>query len=239
MFLDDRSDAPLYRQLSQLMRQRILSGEWKPDEKIPTEPELCAEYGISRMTVRLALEQLRNDGYIYRRQGRGTFVSLPKIDQHLSTSYSFTDGIEEMGGTIRKEILVWSREPAARPLAEKLNIPANGEVFRIERVLYCNETPFAVETSFIPVALCSALTRREVEEKGLYRTLDLFGIRPNTASETFEAILLDAKHQKLLKTAAVTPGFLVERLSFHDNLPVEYCQGYINGERVRYNVTLH
>ena len=90
------------------------------------------------MTVRLALEELRKDGFIYRRQGRGTFVALPKIDQRLSSFYSFTDEIKEMGYQIRKEILLWRKETADRYIAEKLQIAETQEIFKIERVLYCN-----------------------------------------------------------------------------------------------------
>lgn len=238
MMLDGRNDLPLYRQLSQLMRQKILSGEWKPDEKIPTEPELCKEYGISRMTVRLALDELRKDSFIYRRQGLGTFVSLPKIDLNLSSSYSFTEEVEGMGHTIRKDILLWSEELAGKFLAEKLQISPSDKIFKIQRVLYCNENPYAVETSHIPVRLCGDLSKSEVQKNGLYRSLEFYSIRPNSASEMFEATMLDQKHQKLLKTSQVA-GFLIHRLSFHDSLAVEYCEGYVNGERVRYNIALH
>lgn len=238
MTLSETSGIPLYRQLSQLLKDKILSGELAPKQKIPSEPELCSQYGISRMTVRLALEELRKDGYIYRMQGKGTFISLPKIEQRLSSFYSFTDDIEKMGYKISKDIIHWGKKKAGKGLSAKLMISPDDGIFVIERILYCNEHPFAVETSHIPVRHCASLTKELVAEKGLYRSLNSFGIYPNNATETFEAVILDSKHKTLLKTADIAPGFFVKRISFSSDMPIEYCEGYVNGESVKYNIIL-
>src|SRR5690242_1017993 len=66
---------PLYLQLSDILLQRILSGEWKPGANLPAEPDLCQEYGVARGTVRQALARLENEGYIRRERGHGTFVT--------------------------------------------------------------------------------------------------------------------------------------------------------------------
>ncbi len=238
MIINDKNGVPLYKQLDEILRNKILSGDWKPDTKIPTEPELCDAYKISRTTVRLALEELKKDGFIYRRQGKGTFVGHPKIDQRLSSFYSFTDEIQEKGYTIQKEILSWKEEKAGKYLGEKLNIFPSIEVYKIERILYCNGKPFVLETSYIPMSLCPGLERDFVMKNGLYNSLEYYGVRPNKALEMFEAIILDSRCQKIFKTSSLTPGFLVHRTSCHNDTPVEYCQCYLNGNLVKYNVEL-
>lgn len=241
MVLDIRSDVPLYKQLSKIMREKIRSGEWKTNEKIPTEPELCEEYGVSRMTVRLALDELRKDGSIIRRQGRGTFVSPPQINQQLSAFYSFTASPEHesAGYSIEKKILSWTVIEADELLQKKLCLAPKSQVYAIERLLYSNGTPFAVEISNIPVHLCPQLSESDVREHGLYASLDQFGIKPNSASETFEAVIVPPKYQKLLRTGSASPGMHVCRLAQHDNLIVEYCESLVNGNLVKYNIALH
>jgi len=87
--LDENSPVPLYHQLSRFLRERIERQEWKEGEKIPTELELCDEFALSRGTIAQALKELENEGLIYRKQGRGTFVKEKIITQDLSHFYSF------------------------------------------------------------------------------------------------------------------------------------------------------
>ncbi len=229
---------PLYRQLSQKMLERILNGEWAINSKLPSEAELCNTYGISRMTVRLALDDLQNKGYIARRQGIGSFVTKPKIEQHLASFYSFTDDIERMGYRIDKRVLRFAAASVSGIISEKLSLPPDSRVFIIERVHFCNQTPFAVESSYIPQYMCPALSLDLIEKNGLYRSLDLFDVKPDSAVETFESILLEGKYKDLLQLSGTPTGFLVNRIASHNGLPVEFCESYVSGEMVKYNVIL-
>lgn len=92
--LDEKSSIPLYSQLYQKMLENITSGLWQDGFKLPTEVELCQQYGVSRITVRMAMDKLNSQGYLYRKQGRGTFVTRPKIEQKLAYFYSFSDNID-------------------------------------------------------------------------------------------------------------------------------------------------
>lgn len=238
MTVNPKSERPLYKQLSELIRNKIVSGEWEANTKIPTEPELCSKYNLSRMTVRLALDELKNEGLIYRRQGKGTFVSQPKINQRLSSFYSFTDEIQKKGYSIQKNIISWEEKKSDKTLSEALNILPSTLVYKIERVLSCDKQPFALETSYIPVSLCPGLSQALVAENGLYNSLGKYGLRPDKAMETFESILLNSRCQRLLKTSKTVPGFFVHRTSYCNSCAIEYCECYVNGELVKYNVEL-
>src|SRR5690349_24938010 len=85
---------PRYYQLKEIIRERIMAGEWEPGALIPSERELCEQYGISRMTARQSITELVNEGYLYREQGKGTFVAQPKITQSLTTLTSFTEDMK-------------------------------------------------------------------------------------------------------------------------------------------------
>src|SRR5665647_3212360 len=87
----------LYFQLKEQLMSRIAMKEWNPGDKIPNEHALCHEYGVSRITVRQALTDLEREGYIIRKQGKGTFVTFPRIEQNLTSFYSFSDEFKKRG----------------------------------------------------------------------------------------------------------------------------------------------
>ena len=82
---------PRYYQLTEIIRERVRSGEWPPGTPIPSERELCEQYGISRMTARQSLTELVTEGLLYREQGKGTYVGRPKIAQQLLRLTGFTE----------------------------------------------------------------------------------------------------------------------------------------------------
>ena len=92
--LDDKAPVSLYYQLKEEMKEKIKAGEWPAEFKIPPERELCSIYGVSRITVRQALEDIKREGYIYSKQGRGTFVTRPKIELDLEKFYSFSEDMQ-------------------------------------------------------------------------------------------------------------------------------------------------
>ena len=96
--------------------------------------------------------------------------------------------------------------------------------------------PFAVESSHIPSRICPGVKKEDIEDNGLYKTLETYGLRPNVASEMIAAVIIEGDYQSLLKTLKGTPGFFVQRMSFSGALPVEYCECYVNGEVVKYNI---
>src|SRR5829696_7790201 len=113
---------PRYYQLKEIIRERIRSGEWATGSPIPSERELCEQYGISRMTARQSITELVNEGYLYREQGKGTFVAQPKITQHLSQLTGFTEDMEAR-----------AKHPAAQVLHQQM-IPADANLAAILQV---------------------------------------------------------------------------------------------------------
>ena len=91
------SPVALYYQLKSILAQKIMNNEWQVGDRLPSEFELCKEYGVSRITVRQALAELEKDGLIKRRQGVGTFVTVPKIEQQLTSFYSFSEEFRKRG----------------------------------------------------------------------------------------------------------------------------------------------
>lgn len=236
--LNEKAPIALYYQLKEILVEKIKSNEWEIDSKIPTERELCDLYKVSRITVRQALEELENEGFLYRKQGKGTFVTAPKIEQRLSNFYSFSEEIRNMGYTPDTKIIDFKIIASDEVIAKHFN--KNGaNLYCIKRLRLANNEPFAIETSYIPCDICPGLTAAEIAAKGLYNTMKTkYDLIPNEAIETFEAVIInpgDASHLNVNKNS---PGLLLERTTYANQRIVEFCHGIIRGDRYKYRVTL-
>jgi GntR family transcriptional regulator len=238
--LDETLPVSLYYQLKQIVIDKIKTGEWAVDSKIPTELELSEYYGISRATVRQALKELVAEGSLYRKQGKGTFVLPHKIEQRLNSFYSFSNEIRKLGYSPSTTILSFDLIEADSAIEAKLRLDGDLKVFRIHRLRLADEEPFAAETSYVPRRLYPGLTREAVGAQGLYTTMrSLAGYDLESATETFEAALLDAPQAKLLNVKRPAAGLYLERLTYHSAAEVaEYCSTFIRGDRYRYSILL-
>ncbi len=154
--LSRASVVPLYFQLQELLKEKIEAGAWSPDELIPSEPELCATYEVSRTVVRQALAILEQDGQIRRVRGRGTFVAAPKIEQRV-------------GGICRllltespaRELVVLDarEEPPSRRVADQLELGRDTRILRVMTLLRIAGAPVALFDSFFPTAEVGTLRR--------------------------------------------------------------------------------
>ena len=144
--LDRNGDIPLVYQLGQAIRERIVAGEYRPGQPIPTEDQLQKFYGVSRTTVRLALAKLVNEGYIRRQQGKGTFVNprglvakgkTKPFSRDMFGVKSTTQIILSAGLKVRTEVLHFARELPSEEVAEKLGTNGKDPVLHFERVRLC------------------------------------------------------------------------------------------------------
>jgi GntR family transcriptional regulator len=237
--LDEKAPTSLYFQLKEILVEKIKTHIWGVNQKIPTERELCELYRVSRITVRQALDELEKEGYLYRKQGKGTFVTVPKIEQSLQNFYSFSEEIKKMGGIPTTKVLDFLELAATDEIAEKLNINKASPVYSIKRLRMSNEEPFALEVSYIPRDICPGLTKEAVESKGLYNSiLELCGIYMEEAEESFEAILVDPISASYLNVSKNSAGLLLERLTKSKGTVIEYCNSLIRGDRFKYRVSL-
>lgn len=229
----------LYYQLKEIFIEKIEKKEWPLDEKIPTERELCDLYNVSRITVRKAIEELEKKGYIYRKQGKGTFVKSPQIEQRLTEFYSFSEEIRKMGMKTSMKILDFIIIESDENISSRLNINKGESVYSIKRLRLANDDTFALETSYIPCSLCPGLTSEDILLNGLYNALKIkYNIIPNEAVETFEAVLINKNDTAYLNIKNGQPGIKLERITKAGDKLVEYCESIIRGDRYKYRVVL-
>lgn len=234
--LDMAKDVPLYKQLSQILYHKIETGEWEYNHKIPTEPELCEMYKISRQTVRLAIDDLKNKGYVLKKQGRGTFVTHPKVEEKIF-SFRFCDN-DESATKQEKRVLSFKKIPAEKQVRKELGLEEGSEVFLVHRLFYNDGIPTTVNDSYIPVMLCPELSKEAIRENGLYHTLEQFGWKLNKASRLFEAVVIEGSVRELLGTPKNMAGFHIQRVTCAGETPVEFADSYMRGDMVQFSITM-
>lgn len=200
---------PKYRQLLQLLRTRILSGELPPGARLPTEDELIRRYGLARGTVRRALEQLAAEGLIATTQGSGSYVSA----RHPSAvPFRFT-GLEPPGTTFR--VLTREIVPASIPVAERLALPLGEPLIHIERQRLAGGIVVAYSERYLPRSLCPDLLEQDLAAQSIHDILVARSELPLLrAVFEVEAQLLGDGDAAALEAPPGTPAIVVTRLTY-------------------------
>ena len=239
--LTEGSGIPLYTQVVDRLTERISSGEYKAGDRIPPENQLCDFFGVSRITIRRAILKLVDDGLLYTKHGKGTFVLPRKIKRRLPKLYSFSEDMKELGLSPSSRILYQHVEVADADLAEQLKLPGyDKEVSCIRRVRFANEAPILIERTWIPHYLCPDLLADNFAEKSLYGTLtNKYHLELSRAEETYEVRLTSAEERRLLDCERNQPVFCIHRVAFRkDGVPVELTRAVGRGDRLRFSVQL-
>jgi len=239
--LTEDSNIPLYHQLKNIIKAQIITGAIQPGDKIPSESELGERYGVSRITVRQAINSLVQEGYLYRKQGVGTFVTSPKLRRRLPRLYSFTEDMRELGLEPSSQVLEQEVVEADEEMAEILKLsPGDTRVNRLVRVRLANGEPILLERTFIPYYLCPDLTTEDLERGSLYSLLrEKYNLLLDHAYETYEVAKIRKEEAKVLKCPVGLPAFVIERLTYlKTEVPVEWTKSVARGDRLRFTVRL-
>ena len=235
--VDPASPVPLYYQIREQLRRQILNGALQPGDRLPSESQICAECGVSRMTARMALTQLANEGLVVRKRGKGTFVAPPKATFHEFPSYlsSYTEIMGRLG--LQAGAQVRSREvvPAPPSVAEPLQIAPGDPVVRIVRVRYTDGEPMSLETSFYPHDRFPTLAELDLADRSIYRVLDeVYGVAPAYATDTIELSVAGPYEARELEVKEGIPIVLCSRVSYlKGDVPLEFTRTIHRGDRFR------
>jgi GntR family transcriptional regulator len=226
---------PLYHQVKTAILREIEAGRWKPDDRLPTENDWMARFRVSKITVRQALHELADLGYIRREQGRGTFVQRPPLDEGPRDLTSFTAEMRSHGLTARSRVLEHGVVPAPLEVASALTIAPDAPVFRLRRLRLADDAPMGLQTAFIAMALVPGIDRLSFADASLYQVLaHRYSLHPAGARETHQAVLVTPDDALLLRVAAGSPALAAERMtSLADGRPLEYVRSMMRGDRYR------
>lgn len=233
---------PLYQRLMELLQEEIDAGRLKPGDQVPSERELADQYSMSRMTVRHALTELVNEGILYRQQGKGTFVALPKIRQKLGGLTSFTEDMVSRGLRPGAHVLSVQVVPAPYRVRHALGLPddaAAAEVLRVERLRLADGEPMALEVTHLPLTRIHGLSGENLDNVSLYERLQQYGVVPNHATQTIEPAAADAALARVLKVREGALLLLLERTTYDQRgEAIEFVSSHYRGDRYRFMVEL-
>ncbi len=234
------SKIPLYYQLYEILYDQIQEGIWQPEDMLPTESELVERYNLSRATVRQAFEMLVNQGLVYRRQGRGTFVSRPAFEQNLNRIISFWEDMKQRG--LKPGTIVLSSELIQAPddVLESLEIEPGQELASLVRLRLADDEPLSMEHSLLVHDLCPGVLDQDYANNSLRKMLaDQYNIRIVSAKQTIRAVPATKQLAELLDIDVASPLLHIARISYAETgTPIEYLRINLRGDRYAFHTEL-
>jgi DNA-binding GntR family transcriptional regulator len=235
--LDRTSPVPLYFQVASRMEQLIEAGELPAGGRLENEIELAERLGVSRPTMRRAIQYLVERGMLVRKRGVGTQIVHPKVRRPVELS-SLHDDLTKSGQQPRTEIRSFHVEPAADHVAEMLGIEPGAEVTRFERLRFAGGEPLALMTNVVPVAVLP-MTREDLEVHGLYQLLRAAGHVPRMANQVVGARAATAAEARLLGDHNGAPVLTMTRTAWDAaGAGVEYGSHIYRASRYSFELTL-
>jgi GntR family transcriptional regulator len=200
---------------------------------IPSERQLSADFGVSRLTVRAALDELAREGYLVRRRGSGTYVQQPKISQEL-TMTSFSEDMRRRGMVPGSRTLSLRRELAGARLGRFLNVSPGTEIVVVKRLRLADGVSMAIETLHIPATVVPGLRAGDLEGSFYELLRSRYGIEIASATQTIEPTVTNEEESDALGVPLHSPAFLFERASRDaENRTLEFVHSIYRCDRYR------
>src|SRR5512140_522643 len=230
---------PIYVQIRESLRVEITQGILKRGQKLPSEQELASQFKVSRMTIRESIEDLVDEGLLYRRHGVGTFVAYPHLQRDHTRLTSFFDKAENEGLQIQAKLLKLEVIPAKPRVAEALDIPTGSHVIRVKTLRYANNVPITVHDAHMPHKLFPNLVNENLEVQHLWTLFEKAGHRVKRAIQRLEAREATKDVAALMKIKEGAPILFKERTVYADDgTPVEFTYCYNRGDIYSLTVAL-
>ncbi len=226
---------PRYVAIAEDLHDQIRGRHFAPGEYLPSEAALSQHYQVSRITVRKALERLRDELIVESRQGSGWFVAFRPLEQTLGSFGTIEEQLAEKGVTPRRKVLSSTRVTARGRLEEILG---SGEFLEVRRLNLVDEIPFARVTVWLPAAMAEGFSLRSFEEHSFYDLLSRSPLlrRPLvSARQTIAATAISARDAALLNVPTGSPALMCERITFDlAGLPVLFSEFVFPGSRTQF-----
>ena len=235
--VDRNSPVPLYFQVAQHLEYMIESGELATGTRLENEIDLADQLGLSRPTMRRAIEYLVGRGLLVRKRGIGTQVVHAKVKRQVELT-SLYDDLAKTRRDPSTRVVSFRTEPASDALALELGIPGGTEVYSFERVRYADAEPLALMRNHVPADLLR-LTSADLEAQGLYNLLRANGITLRIAKQSIGARAATAAEARALSEAKGAPLLTMERAAYDDHgRAVEHGNHLYRASRYSFDLTL-
>lgn len=230
----------MYFQIKESLKKYIKDNNLTSGDKLPSEKELMEIYKASRITIRRALEELEHEGYVTKSQGKGTFVSSPRIQNQLSYLSSFTEDMQSRGYTTFAKVLNNKIIKAPDNVAQSLQLDTNENVVLIERIRYANDKPLALESCYLSAGLFGDLIYEDFSMKSLNRTIETkYNIKFSYAEQFIGTEIAKKKLMQIFGIEKPIAILAMRRISYDEtNRPIQYTISRYRGDIYEYKVIL-
>ena len=228
---------PLYSQVKSILKKNIAEELYPVHENIPTEKELQEAFGVSRITVRKALDELLNEGYIERQRGKGTVV-LPQgiIEENLHSDKSFTEDMKSRGLIPGTKVSRLREVRASGAIAEGLDLEQGVVVLELTRVRTADEIPVVIFKSYINPNMIEISLEEIESNESLYSLIKQKGHTIKLIKEIFEVTLSTEWNSHLLETPLGTPLLKRSSIIQSEGKRMIYTESLYNGYLYRYSI---
>jgi GntR family transcriptional regulator len=230
---------PIYVQIRESLRAEITGGILKRGEQLPSENELASKFSVSRMTIREGIEDLVDEGLLYRRHGVGTFVAYPHLERDHTRLTNFFDKAENEGFEFKVQLLTLDVIVATPKVARALDLPPGGKVIRVKTLRFANDVPVTVHDAHLPHTLFASLINENLEMQHLWTLFEKCGYKVKRAIQKLEAREATKDLARLMKIKEGAPVLFKERTVYAaDGTPVEFTYCYNRGDMYSLTVAL-
>ena len=237
--LDKPDGLPLYVRIRKSLQEDIASKSLVPGQKLPSEDELAARFGVSRMTVRQGIGDLIDAGTLYRRHGVGTFVARPHVERDHSR-LAVVEDAQAPGPEVNVQLMIADILPAKLKVAQSLAIAEGDFVIRVKTMRKIEAVPITVHDAYVPYGLCPQLLMEDLEALHLWSIYEARGLRVTRAVQRVEAREADEAIARLLEVEEGSPILYKERVTYlDDGRPIEFTYCYNRGDRYALTVCLN
>lgn len=238
--IDRMQAVPLYHQIFLQLREEITSGERAFGSRLPTEQELSAQFGVSRITARRALDELAENHLVERKRRVGTHVTFRSPAKPLQGNIEQAlESLLNFGRTTQVKLLEVDKVPARPPIDEALEVPADTVVLRVVRVRWLDGQPLGHFVSFIPAEVGAHMTRAKLKSTPMLTLIEEAGVRIGSANQTISATLADATLSAGLHVDIGSPILRVSRTVLDvEGRPVQHILAQFRPDRYQIRLDL-
>jgi len=232
--------APLFAQVRDALRARILDGVLRPGDRLPSESALIEQFGVSRITVRQALTELQSSGLVHTVNGKGSFVTKPGRGQAYGPLVGVLETMRKRGHRARGQLISHRRVGATRTVARELEVAPGSAVGAVTVLRYRDDVPFVIGTTWSNVEIAERLVQQDLTDQDVATAVEVgLGLRSIRARVVVGAGLAD---ERLARRLAYTAGAPVLRIRTttvgYDNRPISYSETDCRADLMDYRVTL-
>jgi GntR family transcriptional regulator len=230
------NDTLLYARVETVLASEITDGDLKTGDQLPTEDSLIARFGVSRITVRRAIQNLVSRGLVEIRRGKGTFVAAPKLMQDLKELSGFVEDMHALGRKPTARVIGKEIIPANVTVARQLALTRGERVVRIRRVRLADGVPLSFDETYLPLDIGKKIITDNLKLEPIFSLLERkYDVRLIEADYKLDAVAAESEVAAALKVKQGSPIFRIERTSYSiGSRPVDYETLHYRGDLVRF-----